>query len=133
MTAPSLALTLLRQWAELSPLGVIVADDTGYVCFYNEVAEGMLGIRFHEQGDVPLAEVARRLAATTEEGVPLRVREMPLAIALMQHRPSHRRVRLRTLDGRRRTIEETAIPLIAPGGRPFGAMSLYWEVPAGGG
>src|SRR4029078_8620842 len=84
--------------------------------FYNEPAETILGLRFEETGEMPLADWATRFVPEDEAGVPLPPDALPPGIALRERRPAHRDFAIRGVDGVRRHIEVTAFPLIGQAG-----------------
>jgi hypothetical protein len=49
-------------------------------------------------------------------------------IALTERRPVHGRFYIVGLDGVRRHIETTAVPLIGQADRHLGAIAIFWEV-----
>jgi hypothetical protein len=50
--------------------------------------------------------------------------------ALADHTPQHGRMIIDGLDGARRTLDVTALPLVGQHGRELGAMAVFWEVDA---
>jgi hypothetical protein len=120
-------LILLRQWASYLTMPIWVMDQDGNLLFYNEPAEPLLGKRYDEAGELPLQELATLFEATDLDGTPLEAEGLPLGVALMKHRPSHRRVRIRSLDGRQRNLDITAFPIEGQGGRQLGAVAMFWE------
>ena len=119
-----------RQWASHLAMPIFVAGVDGTLLFYNEPAEAILGRRYDEAGDMPLAEFDRIFATTAEDGTPVAAAALPLGIALFQRRAAHGRLRFRGLDGVWRTVETTAMPLEGEGGRHLGALAIFWLAPA---
>ncbi|MGH2523637.1 MAG: PAS domain-containing protein, partial [Anaerolineales bacterium] len=64
---------------------------------------------------------------TDDQGQLLQPDELPLVIALTQHRPAHRGFWIRGLDARLRHIEVVAFPLQGLAGRFLGAIAIFWE------
>ena len=62
-----------------------------------------------------------------EQGLRLPMDQLPLAIAVLQRRPAHRRIWIRKLDGVRRRLTVTAIPLQGQQGEHLGAAAIFWE------
>jgi PAS domain-containing protein len=120
---------LTRHLASYLALPVFIVDENGTLIFYNEPAEVILGHRFEETGEMPADEWARAYTATHEDGTPVAPEELPLMIALRQHRPAHRRLAIRGRDHVRRQIEITAFPLVGQAGRGLGAVAIFWEAP----
>jgi PAS domain S-box-containing protein len=128
MAQREIELILLRQWASHMSLPIWVTGLDGDLVYYNEPAEAMLGVRYDEAGAMPLAELAETFQIADEEGAPLSSEEIPLAIAMRQGSPSHRRLRYCGLDGTWRTVEVTAFPFEGEGRRPLGVVAIWWEV-----
>lgn len=129
MTQREIEIILTRQLASYLALPIFITDPVGTLVFYNEPAEAILGRRFEETGEMPLAEWGQIYTAADPAGMALSVEELPLTIALRERRPAHRRMTIRGLDGVHREIEVTALPLIAQAGRHLGAVALFWEAP----
>jgi PAS domain-containing protein len=128
MTQQPIELILIRQWASYLAMPIFVVDPEGNLVFYNEPAEALLGRRYEEAGEMPLAELDRIFHTTAEDGSALAPDQLPLGVALMQQRPAHGRLRFQGLDAVRRLIEVTAFPVEGQGGRLLGAVALFWEV-----
>ena len=127
MAQQPVELILIRQWASYLTLPIFLAGVDGNLLYYNEPAEALLGRRYDEAGEMPIAELASIFVTTDEDGSPLATEALPLSIALLKHRPAHRRYRIRGLDGIWRLIETTAFPLEGQGGRHLGAVAIFWE------
>lgn len=121
---------LAKQFASHLRLAIFLVDPSGNLLFYNESAEQLLGHRFEETGIMPVDEWSRIFAPTDDEGRPLPPEQVPLVVALEQRRPAHRRIAIRGMDGVRRTIAITALPLEGGMGRFVGAMAVFWEIGA---
>lgn len=128
MAQREIELILLRQWASHMTLPIWVTGLNGDLIYYNEPAEVLLGVRYDEAGEMPLDELSEMFQIAAEDGTPLSPDEIPLAIALRDARPSHRRLRYRGLDGTWRDVELTAFPFEGEGRRPLGAVAIWWEV-----
>ena len=48
--------------------------------------------------------------------------------AFTQRRPAHGTMRVTGLDGHKRTVETTALPLFGPDGEFHGIMAIFWEL-----
>jgi PAS domain-containing protein len=118
---------LLRQWASYISLPVWVMDADGTLVFYNEAAEVLLGRTFSDAGPISLPELDRIFNTVTPDGRPMTADELPIGIALLQHRPAHGRVRFEGLDRVARTIDVTAFPIEGQAGRHLGAVAMFWE------
>jgi len=127
MPQRDIGLILMRQLASGLAVPLILVDAEGDLLFFNEPAEVLLGQRFDEVGDLPLDQRRRIFAFRDEQGRPVPDDQPPLVVALREQRPVHRRVSMRTFDGRDRAIEVTAFPLLGPGGHLIGGVAMFWE------
>ena len=126
----AIELILARQLASCLAMPVFLVDTDGNLIYFNEIAEPVLGKRFEETGPMPPYEWSRIFKPCAEDGSPLDPDELPLVIALRQQRPAHRRLWIEGLDGIRRAIEVTALPILSQERKMVGAMAMFWEVPA---
>ena len=126
----AIEIILLRQWASYIALPVFIADHEGQLLFYNEPAEALLGRRYDEAGAMPVSELSTIFEAKTESWDALDSGELPLAIALSELRPAHRRFRIKGLDQSWRIIEATAFPIEGQAERHLGAVAIFWEAHA---
>src|SRR5215813_6172707 len=115
MAQQRIELILLRQLATHHAMPIFIVDGAGDLIFYNEPAEQILGRRFEESGPMPASEWANAWEPTDDSGKPLGATEVPLAVALEEKRPLHRRLSIRGLDGVERRIEAVAFPLVGTG------------------
>ena len=118
---------LLRQWASHMATPIWIAGTRGELLYYNEPAEGLLGRRFDEAGEMRLRDLPKIFETTTPEGKPLSEADLPLGKALRERQPAHLRVRITALDGKTRLLDITAVPLLVQGGAYLGAMAMFWE------
>jgi PAS domain-containing protein len=130
MPQMAIEVILMRQLASYLAMPIFVVDPEGNLLFYNEPAEPLLGRRYEETGEMPLAEWSTIFQPTDEDGIPLSPQALPLVIALEKHRAAHRAFWIRGLDGISRRIEATAFPLEGQGGRHLGAVTIFWEASA---
>lgn len=127
MSQKEIEVILTRHLASYLATPIFIVDPEGTLLFYNEPAEAILGRRYEETGEMPMSEWATIFAPLDEEETPLPPMALPLAIALTEHRPAHRRLRIRGLDGVARRIEVAAFPLIGQAERFLGAVAIFWE------
>jgi PAS domain-containing protein len=118
---------LMRELADHLATPIFVVDAAGDLLFYNEPAERLLGSRFDETGKLPFAEWSTMFTPTNADGTPIRADELPLAIAVQQRRPAQGEMWIRGLDGERRGLIVTAIPLQGQWGEHLGAAAIFWE------
>ncbi len=128
MAQHEIEVILTRQLASYLAMPIFIVDPAGTLIFYNEPAERILGQRFEETGELAGNEWGTAFNATDESGAPLAPDQLPLMIALEQHRPVHSRIGIVGLDKVRRVIAITAMPLIGHAHRHLGAIAVFWEV-----
>jgi PAS domain-containing protein len=128
MPQQPIELILTRHWASYLAVPVWVVGENGDLLYYNEPAETVLGRRFDEAGEMPGPELASIFQTTSEDGSPISSDSLPINVALLERRPSHRRLRLRGLDGFWRLVDASAFPIVGHGGRQLGAVAIFWEV-----
>ena len=127
MPQKPIELILVRQLADHLSIPMFVVDAEGTLLFYNEPAEGMLGRRFDEAGEMRLGLWSTIFLPTDENGARLPPEALPLVIALRERRPAHRILGITGLDGVRKLIEVTAFPIEGQGGRHLGAVAAFWN------
>ena len=103
----NLVLILAREFASTLATPVFVADADGNLVFYNEPAEIVLGQPFAEAGEMSAEHWAD--------------------IFRLERREAHAEFRLTGLDGVRRDISATALPLFARDDQLVGVVALFWE------
>jgi len=110
--------------ASLSTAGFLV-DGDGTLLFYNEAAEGLLGLRFEEAGEMHPDDWGSRFRPREPGGKELAVDELPLTIALREGDPGHARMEITGADGEDHRIEVSAIPIRGLSGQR-GAFAIFW-------
>jgi PAS domain-containing protein len=119
-------LILLRQLASYLDMPTFVVDSEGRLVYFNEPAEPLLGVRFDEVGGMEIDAWLAAFRPGDETGTALPENEIPLIVALRERRPIHRRVWISGLDGVRRPIGATCLPLIGQGRVFLGAVAIFW-------
>ena len=122
-------LILLRQVASYLDLPVFLINAEGDLVYFNEPAEPLLGLRFDEVGELSMTAWLARFRPADESGRVLAEGAVPLVVALREARAIHARLTIAGLDGVRRAIETTAVPLRGQGGDLLGAVALFWSAP----
>jgi PAS domain-containing protein len=120
-------LILMRELASHLATAVFVVGPEGDLLYYNERAEELLGSRFDETGEVPMASWSTAFSPTDEHGAPIPPERLPLVITVQEGRPAHGAFSIRSLDGTSRHLELTAIPLVGQAGKLLGAAAVFWE------
>jgi hypothetical protein len=124
---------LMKQVASYLAMPIFVVDPNGDLVYFNEPAEGLLGRRYDEAGEMPQSEWASVFTPTDEAGVPLAPESLPLSIAFAERRPAHSTMWITGLGGARHHLSVTAFPLMGFHDRDLGAVAIFWEDPAIGG
>ena len=122
-----LEMILLRQLASYLATPIWIMDASGDLLYYNEPAEGLLGVQFDDAGPIQAGDLAAMFETTDPNGEPLSDEDLPVVIALTKRVPAHRAIRIHGLDGVWRDIEVTATPLVGQGNRFLGAFATFWE------
>jgi len=126
----NLVLILARELAENLATPTFIADDEGNLVYFNEPAEAVLGRSYAEAGGLSPEEWAPFYSFQDLDGTPLALKDMASGVALLERRPAHREVVLTGVDGVRRQISTTAIPLYARASEFVGLVAIFWETSA---
>jgi PAS domain S-box-containing protein len=127
----NLVLILARELASKIATATFVADAEGNLVYYNEAAEKILGRTFAEAGEMPATEWAQLFEVEELDGGAMPLERMPAGIALLERRPAHHSFRIAGLDGAKREISVTAVPLLARTDDLVGVVAIFWEPRAG--
>jgi len=122
-----LVLILARQFASNLSTPTLIADARGYLVFYNEAAEAVIGTRFAEAGEMPLDEWLSQFEPRSITSDPVPPERRPAQIAFEEHRASHLRYVVRSADGVEREVEVTAFPLFAHADEFVGIVAIFWR------
>ena len=122
-----LALIIARELASQLSTATFVADASGSLVFYNEAAEDILGRTFAEAGTMPADSWASQFQLEELDGTPLPLERMPAGIALLERRPAHGKLWMTGLDGERKLLSVTAVPLFASATDFVGMIALFWQ------
>jgi PAS domain-containing protein len=122
-----LVLILAREFTSSLSTPALVADARGNLVFYNEAAEGVVGRRFGEAGEMPLDHWLAAFDARTLASEPIPPERRPARVALDERRPSHLRYLVTSADGVEREIEVTAFPLFAHTDEFVGIVVIFWR------
>jgi PAS domain-containing protein len=122
-----LVLILAREFVSNLATPALIADADGRLVFYNEAAEGVIGRRFAEIGEVALDEWIQGFEPRTADDEPLPPESRPARIALEERRADHQRYRVTSADGIDRDVQVTAFPLFAHLDEFVGIVVLFWR------
>lgn len=128
MAQQEIELILSRHWASYLRTPIFLVEPDGNLLFYNEPAELILGRRFAETGKMSYDEWSIIYRMRDEDHRPVEPEDLPLTIALREHRPAHMRLWMIGLDGIEHHIQTTCLPLIVESGRFLGAIAIFWEI-----
>ncbi|HET6713072.1 MAG TPA: PAS domain-containing protein [Actinomycetota bacterium] len=124
-----LVLILARDFASRLATPVFLVDVRGTVIYFNEAAERVLGRRYIEGAGMAAEEWGTLFAPSDDDGNPVGLTDLPLAVAIRERHPDHRMMRIRSVDGTERRIEVTAFPLFAHEDECLGSIAIFWETP----
>lgn len=122
-----LILILMRELASNLATPIFLVDAEGTLVFFNEAAEGVLGMSQADAGELAREEWAGMFSPEDLGGRALPPDEVPLSRALDERRPVHASLRLTGRDGVRRSIAVTAFPLLSAPEEFAGAVAIFWE------
>ena len=123
-----LVLILAREFASNLATPTLITDERGWLVYYNEAAEDVVGQPFAEAGEIPMEVWSAKFAPRspgTEDPVPLERR--PTGVALYERRAAHERFRITSVDGVERDVSVTAFPLFAHADELVGAVTIVWR------
>jgi len=126
----SVALILARELAENVVTPMWMWDEDGVLVYFNEPAARIIGRTFDDVGMMRLDEIGQ-FNAEDLDGNRIAISDLPSGVALRERRPAHQVLRITGLDGFKRTISVTAIPLFGRANHFVGAMAVFWEQPDG--
>ncbi|MGB8648541.1 MAG: PAS domain-containing protein [Anaerolineae bacterium] len=128
MSQKEIEVILARHLASYLAVPMFIVDPNGTLIYYNEPAEGLLGLRYEEAGEMLIDDWSTRFTPTDDLGAPLPTDALPLAIALRKRETNNGRFWICTPNGLKRHLEVTAFPLIGQEDRYLGAVALFWEL-----
>lgn len=123
----SLLLILARELATNVATPIFVVDPEGTLVYYNEPAEAVLGASFATTGELSFDEWGQRWNPEDPNGVAIDPYDLPLAVAFRDKRAAHAPMRITALDGERRLIEVTSVPLLGADDELMGAIAIFWQ------
>jgi PAS domain-containing protein len=122
-------LILMRQLASYLSVPLLIIGPDERVIYYNEAAEPLVGQPYSDfVGAIMLSDINAMFQITDESGRPVTPDNLPLTIAVREHRPVHARLMGKSLGGEPRHVEITALPLQGQAGRYLGAVAIIWGV-----
>lgn len=119
---------LARRLSCTLSTAIFLADPDGRLLYFNPAAEAILGGSFQTIDGTEPSALYERFDPRDEAGRAIDPDDHPLSIARKRREPVNARSGIRGLDGVRRTIDVTALPLVGQSGRLLGAIGIFWEV-----
>lgn len=126
MPAQPLELILARQFGDSLSMPFFLVDPEGNLLFYNEAAEGILGLRFNDTGGMRVEEWATMFKPTALDGSALEPEHLPLVRTLATREPSYGTFRIDNMQGERIEITVTSFPVEVRPDRYLGAIAMFW-------
>jgi len=127
MPAYEIEIVLNRQLADCLSIPVFITDTVGNLIFYNEPSEEILGKRFEETGEMPVAQWSTEFKPVDEKGAVLAPEELPLVMTLTHAKPYHKSFWIESLKGKNQKISVTSYPIIGRTGKMLGAVAIFWK------
>lgn len=127
MSGRAIEIILSRQLADCLNVPVFLVDPRGNLMFYNAPAEGLLGRRFEDTGEMPMEEWSTAFYPTDEDGKAIPPDQLPLVDSIKNHVPAHKTFWVKSFDGRSIQISVTAIPIIGRDQEFVGAIAIFWD------
>lgn len=127
MPANQLEIILSRQVADSLSIPSFIIDPDGNLIFFNEPAEAILGKRFEETGEMPVAVWSTLFKQMDENGDLIPPEKLPLVKTLKHHEPHHGSFWIQSLKGEKNKISVTAYPIIGRPDRFLGAVAIFWK------
>jgi PAS domain-containing protein len=122
-----LVLILAREFASNLSTPTLVADARGYLVFYNEAAEAVIGRRFSEAEEMPLDAWLTAFEPRTTDAEPLPPEQRPTRLAFVERCATHLRYLVTSTDGVEREVEVTSFPLFAHTDEFVGVVAIFWR------
>ncbi len=127
MAAYEIEIILNRQLADCLSIPVFITDSIGNLIFYNEPAEGILGNRFEDTGEMPVEQWSTEFKPVDDKGNPLPPEGLPLVKTLKNCLPYHKTFGIENLQGKIEKISVTSYPIIGRTGKMLGAVAIFWK------
>ncbi len=127
MPAYEIEVILNRQLADCLSIPVFITDTLGNLIFYNEPAEGLLGKRFDETGEMPVEVWAKIFKPLDDFKLPIEHDDLPLVKTLNTCSPHHKTFWIESLKGISQKISVTSYPIIGRTGKFLGAVAIFWK------
>jgi len=120
-----LAQILARNLLASIALPGLLVDEEGALVFFNGAAGELIGRRFEEVGQLSREEWAVRFGPFGQNGEPIALDSLPLALTIREGRPAQGRFSIRT-TAEDVEIDVSALPLVGEDGF-HGALVAFWR------
>ena len=127
MPAYEIEIILTRQLADCLSIPVFITDTNGNLIFYNEPAEGLLGKRFEDTGEMPVEMWATVFTPMDDASNIIPPEELPLVKTLKNVHPYHKTFWINSLQGVKERISVTSYPIIGREKKFVGAVAIFWK------
>ena len=128
MSSREIEIILSRQLADSLSTSVFIVDPKGNLIFYNERAEGLLGLRYEETGVMPVAEWSSIFTPMDDDGNILSAVDLPLVQTIERQKPAHGEFWIKSLKGKKHKISVTSFPIMGKPNRFVGAIAIFWKM-----
>lgn len=127
MSGNPIEIILSRQLADSLSMPIFIVDTAGNLIFYNEPAEGVLGLRFEDTGFMSVEEWSTIFKPQDDNGEVFPAEKMPLVQTLSTQKPAHGAFWINSLAGDYYHISVTSYPIIGRPDRFLGAVAIFWK------
>ena len=126
MSTHDIELILSRQLAEGLSTAIFIVDPEGNLLFYNEPAVKILGKKFENTGEMPVAVWSTIFKPLDDAGTPIPPENLPLVKTLSTKQPAHGDFWIESLKGDRHNLMVTSLPICGRADRFLGALAIFW-------
>lgn len=127
MASYEIEIILNRQLADCLSIPVFITDTSGNLIFYNEPAEGLLGSKFEDTGEMPVEEWGTIFTPMDEFSNIIPPDDLPLVKTLKYCIPHHKTFWIKSLQGNKEKISVTSYPIIGRENKFLGAVAIFWR------
>jgi PAS domain-containing protein len=126
MAGSEIEIILSRQLADCLSVPVFIVDPEGNLLFYNEPAEQVLGVKYEDTGEMPVARWSTMFTPRDKNGQLLPPGQLPLVKTLQQQKPAHGSFWIKSMNGSNYEISVTSYPIIGRSKAFSGAVAIFW-------
>lgn len=126
MPSYDIEVILNRQLADCLSIPAFITDTAGNLIYYNEPAEGILGKRYEDTGEMPVETWSTIYKPVDENGKPIPPEDLPLVKTLKDCHPYHKTFFIESLQGKAEKISVTSYPILGRTSKFLGAVAIFW-------